>query len=70
MDGLPHRPERVLAAVVAHMRQDLDRRVGKELDVIGAAGQGALDVAGIEHFEKIQHALPMQAINHFLLRRC
>ena len=70
MDGLPHRPELVLAAVVAHMRQDIDRRVGEELDIIGAAGQRALDVAGIEHFEKIQHPLPMKFINHFLLRRC
>ena len=70
VDGLPHRPEFVLAAVVAHMRQDIDRRVGEEIDVIGAARQRALDVAGIEHVEKIQHALPMKFVNHFLLRRC
>ena len=70
LDGLPHRPEFVLAAVVAHMRQDIDRRVGEEIDIIGAAGQRALDIAGIENFEKIQHALPMKIVNHFLLRRC
>ena len=52
------------------MRQDIDRRVGDEIDIVGAAGQRALDVAGIEDIEKIQHTLPMKIVDHFLLRRC
>ena len=70
MDGLPHLPEFVLAAAVAHMRQDIDRRVGEEIDIVGAARQRALDIAGIEIIEKVQHALPVESLDHFLLRRC
>ena len=52
------------------MRQDIDRRVGDEIDVVAAAGQGALDIAGIERLEKIQHALPVKVPDHVFLRRC
>jgi hypothetical protein len=59
-----------LAVAVAEMRQDIHRRVGDEIDVIAAAGQCALGIAGIEHFEKIQHALPVKILGHGVLRRC
>jgi hypothetical protein len=39
------------------MRQDIDRGVGKEFDVVGAALQGRFDVAGIHDAEEIQHVL-------------
>jgi hypothetical protein len=45
---------------VAHMRQNIDRGVGDEIDVIAAEGQRARDIAGIEHIEKIQYALPVE----------
>ena len=50
-----------LAAAVAHMRQDVDRRVGDELDVVGAAGERAFDIAGIVDLEEIQHALAVKS---------
>jgi hypothetical protein len=52
------------------MRQDIDGRIAEKLDIVGAAGQGSLDVAGREHIEKVQHTLPVQIVDHFLLRRC
>jgi len=52
------------------MRQDIDRRVGEEIDVVAAALERALDVTGIECVEKIQHALPMKLFDHSFLRRC
>ena len=58
VDGSPHRADLGLAAAVTEMRQDVDRRVGDEIDVVVAARQRALDIAGIERLEKIQHALP------------
>src|ERR1035437_8254002 len=53
VDGLPHLPDLGLAMAVAQMRQDIDRRVGDEIDVVAAAGQCALDVAGIIRIEQI-----------------
>jgi len=47
------------------MRQDVDRRIGEKIDVVGAAGQRVLNVAGIEHVQKIQQALPVKLLNHF-----
>jgi hypothetical protein len=51
------------------MRQDIDRRIGEKLDVVAAMGQGSLDIAGGEHLEKSQHALPMKIPVHLSLRR-
>jgi hypothetical protein len=62
--GLPHLPDLGLAAAVAHMGEDIDRRVGEEIDVVAAVRQRALDIAGIECVEKIQHALPSQILDH------
>src|ERR1035437_148214 len=53
VDGLPHLPDLGLAMAVAQMRQDIDRRVGDEIDVVAAAGQCALDAAGIIRIEQI-----------------
>ena len=39
------------------MGQDIDRGVGEEFDVVGAALQRGLDVAGIQDVEEIQHVL-------------
>ena len=56
---------------MAHMREDVDRGVGDEFDIVGAARQRAFDVAGIEYVEEIQHALPMQGLGHAVfLRGC
>ena len=54
---IPHLAQFGLAAAVAHMRQDIDRRVGEEFDVVGAALQRGFDVAGIHDVEEIQHVL-------------
>src|SRR6202022_248745 len=51
---------------LAQMRQDVDRRVDEEFDIVGAALQRALDVAGIIDIEKVQHALPMQFLGHIV----
>ena len=60
VDDAPHLPHLGLAAPMAHMRHDVDRGVGDEIDIVTAAGQRALDIAGVECFEKIQHALPVE----------
>ena len=39
------------------MGQDIDRRIGEEFDVVGAALQRGFDVAGIQDVEEIQHVL-------------
>ena len=63
-DRLPHLAHFGLAAAVAHMRQDVDRGVGEELDVIGAARQRGFDVAGIQGVEKVQHELTIRCLGH------
>ena len=52
VDRLPRLPHLGLAVAVTHMRQDIHRRVGKEVDVVGAARERALDVAGVEDLEE------------------
>jgi hypothetical protein len=53
------------------MRQDIDRRVGDEIDVVGAVPQRGLDIAGREIIEKLKHALAVELFDHFVvLRRC
>ena len=64
VDGGPHRPHRFGAAAVTHMGKQIDRGVGDELDVVGAARQRGLDIAGIVDFEEIQHALPVKILGH------
>src|SRR5882757_560643 len=64
VNGSPHLAHRGLALAVAHMRQQIDRGVGGEFDVVGAARQRAVDVAGIKHFEEIQHALTVKLRGH------
>ena len=55
---------------MAHVGKQVDRGVGDEFDVVGAARQRALDVAGIVDVEEIQQALPMQVRGHpVFLRR-
>ena len=56
------------------MRQDVDRRVGGEHDVVAAAGERTFEVARIERLEKIQYPLPVEILpveifGHFFLRR-
>jgi hypothetical protein len=46
------------------MRQDVDRRVGEEFDVVGAARQRGFDVAGIQDVEEIQHVLTIWSLGH------
>ena len=70
MDRLPRLPHLGVAVAVAHMRQDIHRRIGKEVDVVGAARQRALDIAGVEDLEKIHHALTVKFLGHVVLRRC
>ncbi len=48
----------------AHMRQDVDRRVAEEIDVVRAALQRGLDIAGREIVEKGQHALAVGLLDH------
>src|SRR5260370_35872372 len=60
VDGSPHLSDLGLAVAVAQMRQDIDRRVSEEIDVLAATGQGALDIAGIEFGVKILHALAVK----------
>ena len=68
--GGPHLAHRGLALAAAHMRQQVDRRVGGEGDVVGAARQRAVDIAGIEYIEVVQHALTIKIRGHPLrLRR-
>src|SRR3984957_5778705 len=64
VDGAPHLAEFGLAMAMAHMRQDIDRRGGDEIDIVGAARQRALDVAGIERVEKVHHALAVEILWH------
>jgi hypothetical protein len=63
-DRVPHLAHFGLAAAVAHMRQDVDRGVGEEFDVVGAALQRRFDVAGIQDVEKIQHVLTIWSLGH------
>src|SRR5690242_5028950 len=49
---LPHAAQFGLAAAMAHMGEEVDRGVGKRLDIVGAARQRALDVARIEYVEE------------------
>jgi hypothetical protein len=65
VDGSPHRGDLGLAVAVTEMRQNVDRRMGDEIDVVIAARQRALDIAGIESLEEIQHALPVEIFGHF-----
>ena len=51
------------------MRQDLDRRMRNEIDVVAAAGERALEVPRIERLEEIQHVLPVKFVNHVFLPR-
>ena len=46
------------------MRQDIDRGVGEEFDVVGAARQRGFDVAGIQDVEEIQHVLTIWSLGH------
>jgi hypothetical protein len=46
------------------MRQDVDRGVGEEFDVVGAALQRGFDVAGIQDIKEIQYALTMRFLGH------
>jgi hypothetical protein len=55
---------RIAAVTVTHMGHEIDRGVGDEIDIVGAARQRAFDVAGIIDFEEVQHALPMQVLGH------
>jgi len=45
VDGLPHLPHLGLAAAVAQMRQDIDRRVGDEILVDLLRSAGGIDYA-------------------------
>jgi myo-inositol catabolism protein IolC len=65
MYGFPHLPEVGLAVVVAHMRQDIDRRIAEKFDIVGAAGRRPLDISGRKHIEKIQDALAVKVLDHF-----
>ena len=56
----PHLPHFRLAVPRAHMRQDVDRRVGEEIDVVRAVRQRALDIAGLEIIERREHALAVE----------
>ena len=49
---------------MTHMREDIDRGVGEEFDVVGAVRQRAFNVAGIQDIEEIQHALTMRSLGH------
>ena len=49
---------------MTHMGQDIDRGVGEEFDVVGAARQRAFNIAGVQHVEEIQHALTMRFLGH------
>ena len=71
VNRLPHVPDVVLAPVVAEMRQDINRRVGEEINVIAAKRQRPLDIAGIKGLDQIDHALPVKFFDHlFFLHRC
>jgi len=59
-DRPPELAQLVAAVTRSHMRQHVDRGMGEEVDILGAAGQRALDVAAAEGFEQMQHALPVQ----------
>jgi len=65
MYDFPHFPELRLAVTVAHMRQDIDWGVAEKFDIVGAAGEGSLEIAGRKHVEKIQNALPVKVLDHF-----
>ena len=64
MNRLPHLPDVVLAVAVAEMRQDIDRCVGEKIDVVAAERQGALDIAGIERVEQLDHASAVKFFHH------
>ena len=61
---IPHLAHFGLAAAVAQMRQEVDRGVGEEFDVVGAARQRGFDVAGIQGVEKVQHELTIRCLGH------
>jgi hypothetical protein len=46
------------------MGQDIDRRMGDEIDVVRAAGERTLEVAGVEGIVKFHDALTMQFLDH------
>ena len=62
--GRPHLAHFGLAASMTHMGEDIDRGVGEEFDVVGAACQRAFNVAGVQHVEELQHALTVRSLGH------
>ena len=56
VNRLPHLPDVVLAAVMAEMRENIDRRVREKLDIVAAKRQRPLDVAGIKSLDQLEDA--------------
>jgi hypothetical protein len=52
------------------MRQDVDRRGGEIFEVVGAAGERAIDVARLIGVQEMQDALSALCLGHFLFRSC
>jgi hypothetical protein len=59
VNDLPHFSNLGLAVTMAEMGKDVDRGVGDEIDIVAAAVERRLDVAGVEGIQKIQDALPI-----------
>src|SRR5579872_1522015 len=69
MNGLPHLPDVVLAAVVAEMRQDIDRRVGENVDIIAAKRQRPFDISSVKCLDQFDDTQFVEVFGHSLLRR-
>jgi hypothetical protein len=59
VNDLPHLSNLGLAVTMAEMGKDVDRGVRDEIDIVAAASQRALDVAGVKGAQEIQDALPV-----------
>ena len=64
MQRLPGLGQLLPAAPVAEMRQQVDRRIGEEVDVVGAERERALGVARIEGLEEFENGLARRIVGH------
>src|SRR3954452_14641147 len=68
LHGAPEFAELLLAVAGAHVRQHVDRRVGEEVDVFGAARQRGLEIAVRDGVEQMQHALAIELLDRHSAR--
>jgi hypothetical protein len=59
VNDLPHLSNLGLAVTMAEMGKDVDLGVGDEIDIVAAAVEGPIEVAGVKGAQEVQDALPV-----------